>query len=471
MTGDPGNQLDPSRQRDAGRSTLLGLIGAVLLGALALLGMQNRRLSREQTVPPPVGTTPGAEPARLSIAAEQPSPMPAAPRPKRIIRVTRNTERVRMPSDRFVTTRIEIPWKTIVRVVTAIALLWLFLQLWSQVVVVFIAVVLTLALDPLVARLVRRGWARGRAVMAVVLSVFALLAGLIAIIAPPLVEQGTNLADNLPEYVDDFQDVIERYPTIDNWIEAQTATEEEVDGESAGTQSNALLERVTTFVPRVLSFGAGLLSGVVSMFFLLVLTIYLLLDGPRLFETYTSKLDPVQRARMRRLRLELTSVVSGYVLGQALVSSAFGIFTFTVLTIVGAPEPLLIAVLAALLGAIPMIGATLATIPAVLLSLTVSVPTALIVLGLFLAYQQVENNVIAPRAFRNTLKISSLAVLIAVSFGSALFGVLGAMLALPVAAALPAVIRVLRAGVPIPTAEDPDLAWPSEPEHAEHGAH
>lgn len=81
-----------------------------------------------------------------------------------------------------------------------------------------------------------------------------------------------------------------------------------------------------------------------------------------------------------------------------------------------------------------------------------------------------ENNLIAPRAFRNTLKISSLAVLIAVSFGSALFGVLGAMLALPVAAALPAIIRVLRAGVPIPTAEDSDLAWPSEPEHAEHGA-
>ncbi|MEZ4533377.1 MAG: AI-2E family transporter [Thermomicrobiales bacterium] len=120
-------------------------------------------------------------------------------------------------------------------------------------------------------------------------------------------------------------------------------------------------------------------------------------------------------------------MVNGYVVGQTIVSSCFGVFTFVVLTVVGTPEALLLAVLAAMLDAIPMVGATLATIPAVLMSLTVSVPAALVVLGLFVIYQQVENNFIAPRAFRNTLKISSLAVLLAVSFGSALFGVLGAM--------------------------------------------
>ena len=222
--------------------------------------------------------------------------------------------------------------------------------------------------------------------------------------------------------------------------------------------------RATTFLPSVLSFGAGIVSGLVSLFFLLVMTIYLLLDGPRLFQLYTSRLDPVQRYRMRRLRIELTRVVSGYVFGQALVSLSFGIFTFITMTLAGAPEPLLIAVLAAFLDAIPMIGATLATIPAVLLALTVSVPTALIVLAVFVVYQQVENNLIAPRAFRNTLKISPLVVLIAVSFGSALFGVLGAMLALPLAAALPALIRALKDGVPIPKASDPEYAWPAEPE-------
>jgi predicted PurR-regulated permease PerM len=336
----------------------------------------------------------------------------------------------------------------------AIAFLWLFLQLWSQVVVVFIAIVLTLALDPLVTRLVRRGWSRGRAVLAVMLSLVVVLGALVAVIAPPLVHQGANLAENLPEYVEDFQGIIDNYPTVDKWLEDVS--------QDGANDPEALLERITTFLPGVLSFGAGIVSGVVSLFFLVVLTIYLLLDGPRLFETYTSRLDPVQRARMRRLRLELTKVVSGYVFGQAIVSTSFGIFSFAVLSIAGAPEPLLIAVLAAILDAVPMIGATLATIPAVLLAATVSLPTALVVLVLFLVYQQVENNIIAPRAFRNTLKISSLVVLLAVSFGSALFGVLGAMLALPVAAALPALIRALRYGVPLPTADDPDLSWPAE---------
>lgn len=373
-------------------------------------------------------------------------------RERRVFRVTRGSA---TPSGAQVTTtEIEIPWRTIIRVFAAIALLWLFLQLWTQVVVVFIAIILTLALDPLVGRLERRGWNRGRSVLAVVTSLVAILALLLAIIAPPLVSQGASLVDNLPEYVEDFQGIIDDYPTVDAWINDLSAD---------GGNPDQMLERVMSFLPGVLSFGAGLLSGIVSLFFLLVLTIYLLLDGPRLFEQYTLRLNPIQRFRMRRLRIELTKVVSGYVVGQAIVSSCFGVFAFVVLTIAGAPEPLLIAVLAALLGAIPMIGATLATIPAVLLTLTVSLPAALVVLALFVVYQQVENNLIAPRAFRNTLKISSLAVLIAVSFGGALFGVLGAMLALPVTAGLPALIRGLRDGVPLPTPEDESLSWPAEP--------
>ncbi len=352
-------------------------------------------------------------------------------------------------------TEIEVPWRTIIRLVMAAALIFLFLQLWTQVVIVFIAIIFTLALDPAVHRLERRGWSRGRAVFGVVGGLVLVLATLIGIIAPPLVEQGANLVNNLPDYADDLSAVIERYPTIDEWID-------EVSAE--GGDSNSLFERIMSFVPSLLSFGAGLLSGIVSLFFLFVLTIYLLIDGPRLFESYTARLDPVQRARFKRLRIELTKVVSGYIFGQALVSGCFGIFTFITLTIIGTPEPLLFAVLAALLGAIPMVGATIATIPVVLMTLTVSLPAAALVLALFILYQQVENNFIAPRAFKNTLKISSLAVLIAVAFGSALYGVLGAMLALPVAAALPALIRGLRAGVPVPMPEDDLLSWPAEAE-------
>ena len=353
-------------------------------------------------------------------------------------------------------TEIEVPWRTIMRIVMAMALIYFFLQLWTQVVIVFIAIILTLALDPIVHKLERRGLSRGRSVLAVISSLILALAVVVIVVAPPLVDQGANLVDNLPEYADELSQVLDRYPTVDEWIN---------EASEGGGNSNSIFERVMSFVPDLLSFGAGILSGFVSLFFLFVLTIYLLLDGPRLFESYVGRLDPVQRARFKRLRLELAQVVNGYVVGQTIVSSCFGVFTFVVLTVVGTPEALLLAVLAALLDAIPMVGATLATIPAVLMSLTVSVPAALVVLGLFVIYQQVENNFIAPRAFRNTLKISSLAVLLAVSFGSALFGVLGAMLALPVAAAIPALVRGLREGVPMPQPESDSLSWPSEPPH------
>jgi predicted PurR-regulated permease PerM len=293
-------------------------------------------------------------------------------------------------------------------------------------------------------------------VFAVVLGMFLVVLTLLAIIVPPLVDQGANLITSAPEYADDVSGLIERYPTLQEWVD-------EISAE--GGDSNSLFERIIAFAPNLLSFGAGILSGAVSLFFLIVLTIYLLIDGPRLFDSYVHRLDPEQRARFKKLRLELTRVVSGYVFGQTLVSGCFGVFTFITLTAVGTPEPLLLAVLAAMLGAIPMVGATIATIPAVAMSLTISVPAALLVLGLFIGYQQIENNFIAPRAFKNTLKISSLAVLIAVSFGSALYGALGAMLALPVAAALPALVRGFRDGVPLPTPEDEVLTWPAESEH------
>jgi predicted PurR-regulated permease PerM len=388
----------------------------------------------------------------------KPEPKPQ-PRPKKrtagILRLSRDPELIEEGDiDSVTITEVEVPWRTIIRVVLALVMIWLFQQLWTQLVVVFIALVATLALDPLVHKLELRGLSRGRSVAAVMLSMVLAVGILIAIVAPPLVDQGANLVNTAPDYADDLSSILERYPTVNEWVDEATAE---------GGDANSLFERAMSFVPNLLSFGAGILSGAVSLFFLTVLTIYLLMDGPRLFESYTSRLDPEQRARFRKLRLELTRVVSGYVFGQALVSTSFGIFTFIALTIAGTPEPLLLAVLAAMLGTIPMVGATIATIPAVAMSLTVSLPTALVVLVAFVLYQQIENNFIAPRAFRNTLKISSLVVLIAVAFGSALYGVLGAMLALPIAAALPALVRGFREGVPLPPPAE-ELSWPSEPE-------
>ena len=138
-------------------------------------------------------------------------------------------------------------------------------------------------------------------------------------------------------------------------------------------------------------------------------------------------------------------MVGGYLLGQGLTSLLFGVFAYAVLRLLGVPQPLLLAVVAALADAVPIAGVLIATVPAVLLALTVSVPAAAGVLLLYLGYQQVENYAIVPRVYRGTLRIHGFAVLLAVLVGAQLLGILGVLLALPVAAAVPAVARVWRA--------------------------
>ncbi|MEZ4533378.1 MAG: AI-2E family transporter [Thermomicrobiales bacterium] len=184
-------------------------------------------------------------------------------------------------------TEIEVPWRTIMRIVMAMALIYFFLQLWTQVVIVFIAIILTLALDPIVHKLERRGLSRGRSVLAVISSLILALAVVVIVVAPPLVDQGANLVDNLPEYADELSQVLDRYPTVDEWI---------------NEASEGAAIRIRSSNASCRSFRISCRSGPASFrvresLFLFVLTIYLLLDGPRLFESYVGRLDPVQRAR------------------------------------------------------------------------------------------------------------------------------------------------------------------------------
>jgi predicted PurR-regulated permease PerM len=130
------------------------------------------------------------------------------------------------------------------------------------------------------------------------------------------------------------------------------------------------------------------------------------------------------------------------VLGQLITSALFGLFSFALLTLLDVPQALFLAILAAFMDAIPIAGILIATVPAVLLAFTVSPTAAVIVLVAYVVYQQVENYIIVPRVYNNTLQISSFAVLVSVLIGGELLGILGVLLALPVAAAIPAIERI-----------------------------
>jgi predicted PurR-regulated permease PerM len=392
------------------------------------------------SAPPTAPGEPSTRTRPIDTSSSRPTPI------RRGTSRRRPTDQPRRPAPATVTTRIELPTRTIVKVVLAVTALWLVVQLWNQVLLFFVAVLLAAAAEPAVERLEQRGWSRGRAVGLLLAASVAAVGLFVLVVAPPLVDEGTRLADNLPGYVDDAQGLLAGHPNVQHWLQ---------DNAHQIAAPNGMFKGA-------LSVGTGIFSGISNLLILAALTVYLLLDGERGFAWLTDRLSGPRRARAKRVRREVSRVVGGYLRGQLITSVLFAIFAFVTLSIAGVPEPLLLAVLAGVFDALPLVGATLATIPPVLLALTVSVPTAVVVLVLFVAYQQVENYVIAPWAYKNALQISSLAVLVAVTIGSALLGITGALLALPVAAAIPAIARTWN--VDAPALPEPAVPWPAESE-------
>jgi predicted PurR-regulated permease PerM len=166
----------------------------------------------------------------------------------------------------------------------------------------------------------------------------------------------------------------------------------------------------------------------------------------RFLNWMTRDLSPRHRAKFRRTLPAVTEVVSGYVLGQGLICFCFATFVFVVLTVLGVPSAMILSLVAFVADAIPMIGIIIATIPAVALGMTQGWWVGLVVLGAFLLYQQFENYVLAPRVFGKTLQLSPLAILIAVLIGGQLLGILGVLLALPIAASIPVIERIWLGG-------------------------
>jgi predicted PurR-regulated permease PerM len=326
-----------------------------------------------------------------------------------------------------VTTRIELPFKTIARVILTLAFLWLLARIWNILLLLFIAVLLAAAVNPIIRRLQRQGVPRGGAVAIVFLALLATLAGILLLVIPPLIDEGRAFAADLPSYVEKTQRLLRDNPDLYQRIQ---------DAANRGSADPGVVFQ------GFLAFSSGLIAAISNTVIVLVMTIYILADGKRIYAWCMRYLPEKQEDKVSRALPEISRVVSGYVIGQLITSAMFGAFTFVVLTLVGVPQPLFLAILAAFADAIPIAGVLIATVPAVLLALTVSWPAAAIVLVAYIAYQQIENYIIVPRVYRDTLHVSSFAVLISVLIGGQLLGIIGVLLALPIAAAIPTIERI-----------------------------
>lgn len=186
----------------------------------------------------------------------------------------------------------------------------------------------------------------------------------------------------------------------------------------------------------VLGAGELVLSAATSLMMVAVLTIYFLARMPRI-KLFAYRLAPQsRRARVILIGDEIFTKVGGYVLGNFLTSAIAGLGTYIWLLAFGVPYPLLLSLLVALLDLIPVIGSTIAGAAVSLVALTVSLPIALATLGFYIAYRLAEDYLIVPRIMGRTVDVPAVVTLVAVLVGGALMGIVGALVAIPAAAAL-----------------------------------
>jgi predicted PurR-regulated permease PerM len=178
----------------------------------------------------------------------------------------------------------------------------------------------------------------------------------------------------------------------------------------------------------------------------------LLIDGGETYEWVLAFFSPLKRAKLRLTADEISQVIFGYISGQVITSLLVTVYTFIVLSVLHVPAALMLAIIAGFLDILPILGFFIATAPAFLLALSVSLKTALIVFGMYLLFHAVENYYIVPKVYGKHLRVSTLTVLIGLLAGTLLAGIPGALAALPVIASYAGIERIwlkpfLREGV------------------------
>jgi predicted PurR-regulated permease PerM len=290
---------------------------------------------------------------------------------------------------------------------------------------------------------------------------FALVAGFLVSVIPPLVTQFRNLVADLPEHFSRLQARSAQFRELDDRFNVSGQLEGLVSGLPSRLGSG------------VLGFTGRVFGAVFNSLTVLVFTIYFMADLPRI-RSGLVRLFPVERRPRARQVLDLVvDKVGGYMIGNIIISIIAGVASFVAFSVLGVPFAVPLAFVVAICDLIPMIGATLGAVIAVTVAVFTADlwPTVVLVAGFFVAYQQLENYLIAPRVLRTTVELGAAAVLLAGLIGATVLGLVGALMAIPVAAALSVLLneRLIAqetAAVPLPgasTALEPPPEGGSQP--------
>ena len=330
--------------------------------------------------------------------------------------------------------QLRIPFATLLKIAFTVLLIVVIVRLWAVILMLIVAVLVAVMLDPVVVWLEGHRVRRGLGITAIAVVIFSLLILFFTLLMPAMSRQIAEVSKQLPQML---QRLASTFPSIVPLLR------------TAGGGPGAITR---DWLVRGLIAGKFAIAGLSAVIFVLVIAIYLLVEGRLAYDWLVSFAPARNRSRFDRTGREIREVVLAFMRGLLINSTICSVFVFVVLTALGIPVPLLLATLAFVADFVPVIGTIVMIIPAALLALVVSPLRAVVVVAAYLFYHLMETYVIIPRVYGTQMRLSTLTVLVAIAIGGTLQGVIGAVLALPIAAAYPIVERIwLREHLPADT--------------------
>lgn len=311
-------------------------------------------------------------------------------------------------------------------VAIAYAILTAIVSVTQVLILIIVALFLAIGMEPAVKWLEKRNIRRGFSVAIVLFSLLGGTAGFIAAAIPPLTKQGQELVKELPNDLErlrdnkTLRDLDNRYHVIENLKKRAD------EGPTLGLKA----------VGGVFGFGKALLGAVFSVITVITLMIYFITNFNGVRDTMLRLVPLSRRTRVALITDEVLARVGGYVLGNLATSVVAGVTSLIVLEILGVPYAFALALLVAITDLIPLVGATIGAVICTAVAFFHGTTEGLIALVFFVAYQQFENFVVVPNVMRKTVDVSPLVTIVAALIGGSLLGILGALLAIPIAAAL-----------------------------------
>lgn len=289
---------------------------------------------------------------------------------------------------------------------------------------------LAVGLEPVVAWLTIHRVRRSIAVAIVAVAVVAIVGGFLTAAIPPLVAQVEAFTHNVPSYLAEMKD----HSTTLGKLDARFHLQQHIASMTRSVNG-------TSFASGLLSAGQLVVNATVSTLTVLVLTVYLLFDLPRIRRTIYRLVPSSRRPRVILIGDEISVKVGGYVLGNVITSLIAGAGTLVWLIAFNVPYPVVLAIMVAILDLIPIIGSTVAGVVVSLVALTVSFPVAIATAAFYIVYRLLEDYLIVPKIMGRVVDVPATVTLLSVLVGAAALGLIGALIAIPAAAAVDVLLR------------------------------